>query len=77
VLTDAWEGVEEFLEPGREVLVASSAEEIARYLRDTSAEQAREIGRAARQRVLRDHTYDQRAAILEAAVRERLAAQVG
>ena len=65
VITDAWAGVDYFFDPGREILVASTAEEIVGHLETTSAERARAIGQAARERVLRDHTYDQRAELLE------------
>lgn len=65
LITDAWQGVEAFLEPGHEILVAASAEEIVNHLRVTSPERARAIGAAARARVLADHTYTGRAELLE------------
>src|SRR5215207_3296075 len=65
VVTDAWQGIETFFEPADEVLVAHTAEDIVTYLRSTSPEQARNIGSAARQRVLNDHTYAARAMDLE------------
>jgi spore maturation protein CgeB len=65
VLTDAWQGIDSFLEPDKEVLVATSAEDIVRHLRQTPLERANAIGMAARQRVLRDHTYSARAAALD------------
>ncbi|HWI41899.1 MAG TPA: glycosyltransferase, partial [Verrucomicrobiae bacterium] len=49
------------LEPGREVLVADSGAEVAAILEGLTAEQAREIGRAAYRRVLAEHTYAHRA----------------
>lgn len=61
LITDAWTGVEQFFVPEREILVASSAEEIVAYLRKISAEQAKSIGDAMRARALRDHTYALRA----------------
>jgi spore maturation protein CgeB len=61
VITDAWAGIETFFEPGEEILLASSAEEIVDILRSTGPEHAAQIGRAMRQRALRDHTYNQRA----------------
>jgi spore maturation protein CgeB len=61
VITDAWPGIESFFEPGREILVASSAEEIVKLLRGIDASSAREIGQAMRQRALREHGYDLRA----------------
>ena len=45
LITDKWRGIEKFFEPGREILVAESAEEIVGYLRGTSAAQARAHGR--------------------------------
>ncbi|MBI2755654.1 MAG: glycosyltransferase [Chloroflexi bacterium] len=72
VITDAWEGVDTFFTPGEEILVASTARDVVDCLRATPSASAAQIGRAARARVARDHTYDQRAAALEAAVaRER------
>ena len=65
VITDDWEGVDVFLEPGREILVAKDGEEVARLLRDLDPVQAREIGAAARARVLTHHTYAQRAKLVD------------
>ncbi len=61
LITDAWEGIERFLEPGAEILVARSGEEVAHLLSDLAPARARAIGEAARRRVLRDHTYGHRA----------------
>jgi spore maturation protein CgeB len=61
LITDAWTGIEQFFEPGSEILVARSAEEIVGFLREMGPEQARRIGTALRERALRDHTYAQRA----------------
>ncbi|HEU5232643.1 MAG TPA: glycosyltransferase [Terriglobales bacterium] len=61
LITDAWTGIDTFFEPGKEILVANSAEDIVSLLRNTVASQAHEIGEAMRQRALRDHTYAQRA----------------
>lgn len=75
VITDAWEGVDHFFAPGREILVARDGAEIAALLADLDAARAREIGRAARRRALAEHTYEERAgavvAALDAATRER------
>jgi spore maturation protein CgeB len=65
VLTDAWGGIPTFFEPDYEILVAASADEIVNHLRSTPPERAQAIGRAARQRVLRDHTYIRRASELD------------
>jgi spore maturation protein CgeB len=61
IITDAWEGIELFLEPGREVLIAHDGAEVARILRALSPDGAREIGARARRRVLLSHTYTERA----------------
>jgi spore maturation protein CgeB len=65
LITDAWEGVEQFFEPGEEILVANDGDEVARHVRELTAERAREIGAAAYRRVLADHTYAQRARQVE------------
>ncbi|MBV9074425.1 MAG: glycosyltransferase [Acidobacteria bacterium] len=62
LVTDAWTGIEMFFEPGKEILVAESAEDIVSLLRNTTGDQAARIGLAMRERALRDHTYAQRAA---------------
>ena len=61
LITDAWEGIELFLEPGQEVLVATDGESVARHLSALDATRAEAIGKRARARVLADHTYAQRA----------------
>lgn len=76
LITDAWEGIEQFLEPGREVLVAHDGEDVARLLRDLDRARASRIGERARRRVLRDHTYAQRAAEVEAVLAGRASAIV-
>lgn len=65
LITDAWEGIEQFLEPGREVLVAHDGEGVVSHLDGVDAAAARAIGEAARRRVLAAHTYDHRAEQLE------------
>lgn len=66
LLTDHWEGIEDFLAPGHEVLVAQDGDEVVWWLDRLSVERARRIGARARQRVLREHTYTHRAAQVEA-----------
>lgn len=65
LITDKWEGIELFLAPDRECLVASNGEQVARHLQDLSVEKARQIGQAALQRVSSEHTYDHRGAQVE------------
>jgi len=66
VITDAWDGVDEFLDPGTEVLVARDGVEVAEHLRDLTPARARAIGSTARERLLREHTYAHRAEQVEA-----------
>jgi spore maturation protein CgeB len=68
VITDCWRGIEMFFAPGREVLVAASAEDVVEYLRSCEHEQTRAIGCAMRQRALREHTYRLRARQVDAIV---------
>jgi len=75
LITDAWEGIELFLEPGKEVLVAADGQEVAAHVRQLDAASARRIGEAAYRRVLAEHTYAHRAAQLEALLEGRDAAQ--
>jgi spore maturation protein CgeB len=65
LITDAFQGVELFLEPGREILVVHSGEEVAEHVRALSGSEARRIGQAALQRVLAEHTYAHRASKVE------------
>jgi spore maturation protein CgeB len=74
LITDAWEGIEQFLEPGREVLVAAGGGDVAQTLTALDAAGAARIGAAARQRVLAEHTYTHRAAQLGAMLDERAVA---
>ncbi len=62
LITDYWEGIELFLEPEREVLVAHNGREVAELVRELTPERARQIGNAARGRILAEHTYAHRAA---------------
>lgn len=77
LITDAWEGVELFLEPGTEVLVAEDGEAVAEHVRGLDETRARTVGRAALRRVLAEHTYAHRAAQLEALLDGHRAASAG
>jgi spore maturation protein CgeB len=73
IITDAWEGIELFLDPEREVLVARNGTEVAAHLNDLNLRRAQTIGQAARRRVLAQHTYDKRAEQVEAVLEGRTA----
>ena len=57
LITDAWEGIEQFLIPNEEVLVARDGQDVADHLAALTPDRARAIGRAALERVLAEHTY--------------------
>ncbi len=65
LITDAWEGIDMFLEPDEEVLVANDGKDVAAFVEDLDPVRARAIGDAARCRILRDHTYAHRAEQIE------------
>jgi spore maturation protein CgeB len=65
IITDEWQGIELFLEPGDEILMARDGEDVAQIIRDLNVERARAIGAAARRRILASHTYDHRARLME------------
>jgi len=68
LITDRWQGIEAFFEPGREILTAGGPEEVVAYLRAVSESNAREIGRNMQTRALREHTYALRARQFESIV---------
>ena len=61
LITDAWKGVELFLQPDDEVLVARDGQDVAALLAALTPQRAHAIGEAARRRVLAEHTYARRA----------------
>jgi spore maturation protein CgeB len=65
VLSDLWPGLDTFFEPGREILVAHTAEDAIDALDRSPAELAA-IGERARTRTLDCHSADRRAQELEA-----------
>jgi spore maturation protein CgeB len=76
LITDYWEGIDSFLQPEKEILVAHSGEDVARLLLNLSMDRARSIGEAARQRVLRDHTYKGRGRLLEDILQDALPSSI-
>jgi spore maturation protein CgeB len=72
VLSDAWEGLDRFFTPGSEILVARDAGEALAAL-DVSDEELSRTARAARERVLAEHTADRRAAELVARLEDAVA----
>jgi spore maturation protein CgeB len=67
LLTDAWEGLDAFLTPGREILVARSTADTTAALDRSDAELHR-MARDARERTLAEHSSARRADELVAAI---------
>jgi spore maturation protein CgeB len=61
LITDAWEGIDYFLELEKEVLVARDGAEVAAIVDSLDEKRAQQIGQAAMKRVLAQHTYGHRA----------------
>lgn len=72
LITDAWEGIELFLQPDTEVLVARDGTDVADHLDALTPQRARAIGAAARARILAGHTYAQRATEVDRLLRTAL-----
>ena len=68
VISDRWDGIEDVLTPGREIILADSTQEVVARL--SGDEDAAAIGRAARARILAAHTAAHRAAQLEQHLQE-------
>ncbi len=75
LITDAWVGLELFLEENTEVLVARDGAEVAAHVEALTPARARDIGEAARQRILRDHTYARRGAEVDRILKAERAAR--
>jgi len=65
VITDFWRGMDEFMEPRNEILVAHSPEDTLDYLLRLREPERRRIGQMARLRVLAEHTIERRSEQLE------------
>jgi spore maturation protein CgeB len=68
IVSDEWDGLEEFLIPGEEVLLPRDEYEMIKILTDMSDEQRAQIGRRARERMLAEHTSTHRAEEFERVV---------
>lgn len=64
VITDWWEGLDSFFDPASEIIVAKDTRTVVLAL-TMSLEEREEIARAARKRILSDHTADRRVQELE------------
>ena len=74
LITDAWEGIEQFFRPGHEVLVARDGQDVADLLANLTPARARAIGDAALAHALHQHTYARRAVEVDALLTRLVAA---
>jgi spore maturation protein CgeB len=65
IISDHWPGLEQFLEPGRQILLPQSSRDVVTYVTEMGDEDARAIGRAAQERVMSEHTAQHRAVQFE------------
>ncbi|MER8997364.1 glycosyltransferase [Mesorhizobium australicum] len=72
LITDAWLGVELFLKPDEEILVARDGSDVAEIMEALTPARAKAIGQAALRRVLADHSYALRAAVADAVFKRHL-----
>lgn len=75
LIMDDWEGIDLFLEPEKEVLLARNGDDVTEHLLSLTKYCAKRIGNAARRRILREHTYRHRADTVERLLRHALPAQ--
>ena len=73
LITDAWVGIEMFLKPNEEILVARDGVDVAAHLAGLTAERATAIGDAGRRRVLAEHTYARRGIEVDRLLRDAIA----
>ncbi len=68
IASDNWPGLETFFTPGEQILLPTSGDDVVHLLRDASVDELRKIGDRAQERVLAEHTSEQRARELEISV---------
>jgi nucleoside-diphosphate-sugar epimerase/spore maturation protein CgeB len=73
VISDRWNGLDHLFEPGREIVIADSTDDVVGRL--NSNEEPAAIGRAARERILTCHSAADRAAELERFIEEAAVAR--
>ncbi|MGN6716036.1 MAG: glycosyltransferase family protein, partial [Candidatus Binatia bacterium] len=72
IISDRWKGLEQFLKPDKEILIADSSDQVLDCLTQISAAERARIGRKARARIIAAHTPAHRAAELEEYLMELL-----
>lgn len=75
IISDYWPGIFTIFDPGEEILISSSPADTLKYLREIPEAKRREIGTAARTKVLAHHTGERRAIELENYISEASSAR--
>jgi spore maturation protein CgeB len=70
IISDWWEGLDEFFEPGSEIVVARDTADVLKALREIDETMRRAMAERARRRVLASHTAAHRAHEIETLVHE-------
>lgn len=70
-VSDTWPGLEQFFDPGEDILIANDGDEVAAHVAVLNPERAALIGRRARDRALTQHTFAHRAIEVEALLEGR------
>ena len=70
LVSDNWPGIDTFFRPQQEILLPTCGEDVARYITGYDDQELRRIGHCGRQRVLAEHSNQQRAQQFEAAVEQ-------
>jgi spore maturation protein CgeB len=75
IISDQWDGLETLFQPGQEILIARTGQEVVQWVRDMPSWERVALGARARRRVLAEHTAAHRAAELEGYALELLSRQ--
>jgi spore maturation protein CgeB len=75
IISDHWDGIETLFQPGQEILIARTGQDVVQWVRDMPTSERVELGARARRRVLAEHTATHRAAELEGYALELLSRQ--
>ncbi len=73
IVSDNWPGLDHFFSPGKEILLPIGTDDVVRYLTEFRDSEIRQIGRAAQDRVLAEHTSAIRALEFEREVESTFA----
>jgi spore maturation protein CgeB len=72
LISDAWEGISQFFEPGREILIAESPDHVIEYLKTFSNTDYQRLGENICARAFLEHTYAHRVDKLESLIQPNL-----